>query len=633
MMKNIMHNFKKKASQKHAISKSKEKKNRNARLEQLKKNWKHHDQKQKTKKKEKIHRTSSMKNLQKKGIKITTKIQLMAILPIVLISVISVAIAGKNQEDTAYRLIEEKLKAVSWDVETLYQQCAVGDYSYQMGILRKGGRPLSSDNSIVDKIKEKSGLEVTLFWGNTRIVTTLEDEKGNRMVETVIEDDFVDDILSGKKEYAFIKNNQIEGLSDYCGYYIPLKQSTGEIVGMIFAGRANADIEKEIFRSKLGMMVAMLIVFVITTIAVYILADRIMKALKYTITSLNDVSDGKLNFAMHQKMLERADELGEMSQSIQDLIDEFKKIVTNLQNSAGELGEFTTQFDESFMTIAENIANVNSAVEEIANGANSQANETMETNQEIVRMGESIEHVVSDITLLNQNSTKMNEYSKYAENILSELFTIATETSEAINEVKEQTNLTNESSKSIQSATDMITSIAAQTNLLSLNASIEAARAGEHGRGFAVVADEIRKLSQQSADAADQIMSIISELLYNSDTSVKTMNLVEEKVGQQNDKLANTKEMFISLNQEITDVFALVESIRKNMDELENIKQMVMTSVSQLTAIAEQNAASTEETSASMLELRDIVKQCQKDTEKLIEMSAEFTEHTQRFTV
>ena len=265
-----------------------------------------------------------------------------------------------------------------------------------------------------------------------------------------------------------------------------------------FAGRAKADVEKDIRNSQFKMAAGMIIIFIITFIIIAILVQKIIKALKHTIDRLDDVATGKLDFEIHEKMLKRADEIGEMSNSIQGLINEFKTILTDLTDSSSELEHFSNEFEASFDTITENISNINIAVDEVANGATSQANETMEANNEIAHMGNSIEEAANDIEILNQNSVKMKNYSKSAENTLNELVAISGQTSHAIEEVKEQTNLTNESAQAIQTATDMITSIAAQTNMLSLNASIEAARAGENGKGFAVVADEIRNLSEQS---------------------------------------------------------------------------------------------------------------------------------------
>ena len=177
----------------------------------------------------------------------------------------------------------------------------------------------------------------------------------------------------------------------------------------------------------------------------------------------------------------------------------------------------------------------------------------------------------------------------------------------------------------------MITDIAAQTNLLSLNASIEAARAGEHGKGFAVVADEIRALSEQSRQSAEKIVEIVDTLLVNSDTSVQTMSKVMDKIGVQNDKLSETSQMFNLLHNEIGTVADAIEKIRKQAEALEDKKNKVTSIVDGLAAIAEENAASTEETSASMLEFNEILSVCNKATGELRKLSEELAENTKHF--
>ena len=568
----------------------------------------------------------------RKGLKITAKIIMMIVFPLMFISVTGIVMAGSDQKETAYGLVEEKLEAVTWNLDRLYDVYAEGDYSYEGEVLKKGGQVLSEDYSLVDQMKQDTGLEVTLFWGNERVITTVTDEKGERAIGTTIDADFASDILNGKIETYFTRDITIAG-ADYCGYYIPMTQTNGDIVGLVFAGRSKEDVEKDIRNSQIKMAGGMLFVFVVALIIVVILIGKIIKALKNTIHHLDDVASGKLNFQMQEKMLQRADEIGEMSHSIQGLINGFRNILVDLSDSSQNLENFSEDFGKSFASIAENITNVNVAIDEIANGATSQANETAETNHEIANMGNSIEGAAEDIEVLNQNSVKMKDYSEMAERTLDELVTISEQTSQAIEEVREQTNLTNESAQAIQNATDMITDIAAQTNMLSLNASIEAARAGENGKGFAVVADEIRNLSEQSRQSAEEISAIVAELIRNSNSSVATMNRVSGSVQEQNDKLGNTKDMFVSLNNEITSVSEGVERIRQTMDAIEAIKDAVMTSVEQLASIAEQNAASTQETSAAMIELHNIVEQCHEQTKSLVKISSDLKDHTTRFSL
>ena len=568
----------------------------------------------------------------KKGIKITAKIILMVLFPLVFISIASIIMSGNSQQKIVYNLIEEKLGAVALNVESLYGVYAEGDYSYEGNVLMKGDKVLSEDYALIDRIKNESGLEVTICWGNERAITTVTDSAGKRAVGTTIDTDWAKELLSGKIDNYFTEDVEIAG-ADYCGYYIPLTQSNGDIVGLIFTGRAKADVESDIRASQFKMACGILVMLIITVIIIIILVRRIIEALKTTISRLDDVATGRLDFDMHSKMLQRADEIGDMSQSIQGLIDKFKGIIFDLKSSSTNLEEFSNGFESSFEQITGNISSINQAMDELANGASSQANETTEANEEISRMGSSIEITADDVEVLNQNSIKMRDYSKSAENTLQELVEISEQTSRAIDAVKEQTNMTNHSAQTIQDATDMITEIASQTSMLSLNASIEAARAGENGKGFAVVADEIRHLSEQSRSSADQITAIVSELIHNSNTSVETMNQVSERVQQQNVKLSDTRDMFGSLNSEIASVSNGVERIRRSIEEIERMKDTVMASVEQLASIAEENAASTEETSASMTELRNIVKRCHDDTQKLVEISADLSEHTEHFTL
>ena len=216
---------------------------------------------------------------------------------------------------------------------------------------------------------------------------------------------------------------------------------------------------------------------------------------------------------------------------------------------------------------------------------------------------------------------------------IKDLVEISDRTRESVDEVNRQTDRTNQSVMEIGSAIQMITDIASQTNLLSLNASIEAARAGEHGKGFAVVADEIRQLADQSSDSAKKIGDIVEELIKNSNRSVETMNGVLDEINEQNEKLSTTREAFDGLNTEVGNVVVAIDNIRREIETVNTAKNDVMSSMESLAAIAQENAASTEETSASMTELSGIVTDCNAQTKNLVDIAENLSGNVNQFRI
>ncbi|MCH5254782.1 MAG: methyl-accepting chemotaxis protein, partial [Lachnospiraceae bacterium] len=197
--------------------------------------------------------------------------------------------------------------------------------------------------------------------------------------------------------------------------------------------------------------------------------------------------------------------------------------------------------------------------------------------------------------------------------------------------INEQTNMTNESAQKIKEATALITDIASETNLLSLNASIEAARAGEQGRGFAVVAAQIQKLAEQSNESAKQIESIILSLIADSDRAVSTMNEVKEIMEQQSENVANTNTQVTNLLQDVEESLAGIEEVVTQTNKINEVRSSVVDTVQSLSAIAQENAASSQETSASVTEINSIVNEIAVNATDLKDISRELGESVAMF--
>ena len=575
---------------------------------------------------------SQEKLKKKKGMRLAFKLSLTVSIPLLLITLIGIAISAGKQNSISKDLVEREVSGIAASVREAYIEMADGaDFAMSGDTLKKGNETLSENYELIDKLKQERDVELSIFYGDTRVLTTLKDSSGKREINKKMSKEIYDIIQRG--ESYFTDDLELFGVP-YSGCYVPLYQpNSDKIVGSIFCGRSQAEANAAVRSTVVSMALSMMGVFIVAIVIGMLVITRIAKHLDGAVDYLGTLSKGALNLTVKKDLVVRKDEVGDIARAIQRLVEPMRDIITNITTSSQALQGFSEEFSASFDRIAESINNVNIAVDEIANGSSSQAAETMSASQKVTQMGTALDETTANVETLGSSSVKMREYNKTAAKNLDELSAISETTKSSVLLVQNQTNQTNDSAQEIREATELITDIANQTNLLSLNASIEAARAGENGRGFAVVADEIRNLSEQSRESAERIVEIVNTLIANSNTSVTTMNEVAENICTQNNKIEETGEMFRSLNEEIAEVTEAIEKIRKQTEALDVQKKEVLDIVDGLAAIAEQNAAGTEETSASMAEFHEIIDSCHEATEELTKLAQNLADHTERFTL
>lgn len=575
---------------------------------------------------------SQEKLKKKKGMRLAFKLSLTVSILLLLITLIGIAISAGKQNSISKNLVEREVSGIAASVREAYIEMADGaDFAMSGDTLKKGNETLSENYELIDKLKQERDVELSIFYGDTRVLTTLKDSSGKREINKKMSKEIYDIIQRG--ESYFTDDLELFGVP-YSGCYVPLYQpNSDKIVGSIFCGRSQAEVNAAAHSTIVSMALSMMGVFIVAIVIGMFVITRIVKHLDGAVDYLGTLSKGALNLTVKKDLVVRKDEVGDIARAIQRLVESMRDIITNITTSSQALQGFSEKFSASFDRIAESINNVNIAVDEIANGSSSQAAETMSASQKVTQMGTALDETTANVETLGSSSVKMREYNKTAAKNLDELSAISETTKSSVLLVQNQTNQTNDSAQEIREATELITDIANQTNLLSLNASIEAARAGENGRGFAVVADEIRNLSEQSRESAERIVEIVNTLIANSNTSVTTMNEVAENIRTQNNKIEETGEMFRSLNEEIAEVTEAIEKIRKQTEALDVQKKEVLDIVDGLAAIAEQNAAGTEETSASMAEFHEIIDSCHEATEELTKLAQNLADHTERFTL
>lgn len=452
-------------------------------------------------------------------------------------------------------------------------------------------------------------------------------EKIGQPVENAVVTKLVADLGQGIIDEPACIEYDFKGVTKYAAYYI---DKAGSYILVISADESDA------FATINQLASTMVATGVIVMILLMVSSAMILNHMISCIGVLTEIVEKTASLdltpnAQQAKLDKRNDEIGMMSRAVGHMHDELRGIVEIIKDQGDQLASSNNQFELQFKDIVDGISNVNSAVEEIALGSTSQAQETTSASDHVLNIGNAIESNSAAVNVLEESIANMNTLAEESNGMLQELIEINNRTSIYLNQVLEQINTTNESSEKIKTAVALIQDIASQTNLLSLNASIEAARAGESGRGFAVVAEEIRKLAEDSAARAAEIDAVAMELMGNARESVDKMEELNRESELQLQKLDETKHSFEGLTGEMIQVSNASEDILKQTNIINSLKTDVSNVIEQLAAIAEENAASTQETSATMNVLTGTIDHCKEETELLNELSELLSQQTQKF--
>lgn len=362
------------------------------------------------------------------------------------------------------------------------------------------------------------------------------------------------------------------------------------------------------------------------------LAKRMADRLHSLVGNLDQIADGTLTME-GSKLAERRDELGEMVRSMNHMVVSFAQIITSVKNATASLKEVSESFTDSFQNMTVSLEQVGQEVDSIGNNTISQSERTLEIGAQIKDMSHAIDVIAENVETLTRSADKMKGDSSRAEEIMEELVSISQTSGKRIEEVRAQTDVTNQSAMQIRTVTEIITGISNQTNLLALNASIEAARAGDMGKGFAVVAEEIRTLADQSRESSEQITAIVNELIQNSNVSVDITRKVSEAFEKQTEKINQTEGIFVSLNEEIEHVGGAIVQIAGEVTGLKGSKDVIDDGIETLTEAARSNSASAEETLQAMEAFGQIVTECKESTEQIKTVSDNLVGNIQKFNV
>ncbi|WP_125152151.1 methyl-accepting chemotaxis protein [Clostridium rectalis] len=423
---------------------------------------------------------------------------------------------------------------------------------------------------------------------------------------------------TGKCEY--------NGLNSYVAYS-PIK-STGWSI-LVYASQD--EILKGVNNLVKYIIIISFIFILLGVLVVYIIGKMFSEPLIKAINHLDIIANGDYTVEISLKSLKYKDEIGKLYRSINIMQYNMKKVLYSVKDTSNILEKESEGLSAVSEEMASSADNVSQAIQDVAMGTGSQAQDLVKVTSIVDEFGKAIDNIILSIEEIRDNSKNIENIASTSNGDMENLINTAKDIKNAFKEFAPQIKKLGQRVIEINDITALINNIADQTNLLALNAAIEAARAGEAGKGFAVVADEIRKLAEQSKVSSENINNLILNIAKETEDMIKSTDVMSNNLEESVTIIDNSIVSFESIVHSIDDVIPKIESVSNLTKTINQEKNSIIEKVESVSSISEEVSASAQEIAASSEEMTASTQEVAKSAVNLNEITKQLIDHVNKF--
>ena len=521
---------------------------------------------------------------------------------------------------------EEKLLSDLKMGEYIIDQAYPGEWKIENGLLYKGDNVINGQHEIVDRIGNLTGDTVTIFSGDTRVATNVTKDD-QRMINTQVSEEVKHAVLD--KGEIYVGEADVVGTVNYTAYQ-PIKDAQGKIIGIWYVGVPSTKYDSIVDDFRLHMIGYTIIGITLGLLAAFILAYTVYRPLLRIRSELKYMGEGDLTKTIE---IVGKDEISRVASGVNLTVERTSELIGKTKNLTGIVSASNQELakrSEMSATLMEKMAE---QANEMSQSAERQAELTGQSRQSITEMSAVIQQVAETAQQVSSSAFSATHEAETGEEKLNLAVGQIDTISRTVNSTASIIVELGAKSKEIGQIVDLITSIADQTNLLALNAAIEAARAGEQGRGFAVVAEEVRKLAEESGEAANRIAGIILEIQNEADRAVRAMEDGTREVAKGTEIIDEAGQAFQEIIKTINIVNQQIQEMAAASQEMAASAETAIVAIEATTEAAVTNAHAANQISAFVEEQMAGIKEMDAAVDRLGEIIADLEQSIAFFKI